>query len=185
MNTVIVAGLTRSGLSLTMQMLCAGGYPCKGEPPAFECYSIGEIPWDQCSGYAVKSVDTQLEIPPDGDYRVILLRRNMEEQAKSMNKFMGAFGVLPMSILQLTCSFQRDYEIIYEWASNYPTMVLDFEKLVTEPLVAAASIQEFIGVPLNRDSMAECVIERGPECHPTLLEFKLLEDTEIDKELTC
>lgn len=40
---IIVTGIARSGLSLTMQMLHAGGIPCAGEPPAFEPYPLGQI----------------------------------------------------------------------------------------------------------------------------------------------
>ena len=58
---IIVAGLTRSGLSVTMQMLWAGGYPCLGRWPAFEQYAVGRVPWHLLPDrVAVKLVDAQL-----------------------------------------------------------------------------------------------------------------------------
>lgn len=70
---LIVAGITRSGLSLTMQMLHAGGYPCEGEPPDFEPHPVGEMPWERCERRAVKLVDAHHQFPPAGSYDVIRL----------------------------------------------------------------------------------------------------------------
>lgn len=53
-ETVIVAGITRSGLTATMQMLAGGGFPCLGEYPGFEPYGVGQVPWQRCEGLAVQ-----------------------------------------------------------------------------------------------------------------------------------
>ena len=86
--TIIVGGVTRSGMTVTMQMLHMGGFPCFGNPPAFETYMIEKIPWGECEGRAVKLIDMHRHFPPNGDYRVILLKRSLREQAKSINKFL-------------------------------------------------------------------------------------------------
>lgn len=97
---LIVAGITRSGLTVTMQMLHAGGYPCMGEYPAFECFDIGKIPWRECEGFAVKAVDAQLQNPPDSACKVIRLRRNLVEQCKSINKWNNLFGPLDLQSME-------------------------------------------------------------------------------------
>ena len=85
---LIVPGIARSGLTVTMQMLNAGGYPCVGEYPAFEKYNIGDIPWEECVGKAVKVVDTHIQFPPEGRYKVIFLTRDIKQQVKSQCKFL-------------------------------------------------------------------------------------------------
>lgn len=93
MKTVLVCGCARSGLSLTMQLLYKGGYPCFGEYPAFEDYEIGQINYTENIGKAIKLVDTQLQFPPTGAYYVIVLHRDFKEQAKSTVKFLRALGM--------------------------------------------------------------------------------------------
>lgn len=171
-KTIYVAGIARSGLTATMQMLHAGGYPCAGERPAFEPYDVCRIPWKDCTGMAVKVVDAQIQTPPPGDYKIIRLNRNKTEQAKSTNKFVGAFcGLPPMSLGGLKNGLKKDYVIIDRWAKKYPTLVLNFEDIINHPLVAASAVDKFVGGGLDTSKMARCIINRGPECHPTLLEL--------------
>lgn len=176
---LIVAGITRSGLSLTMQMLHAGGYQCQGTPPDFEPFPVGTIPWDRCRDTAVKLVDAQLQLPPDGDYKIIRLRRDMTEQARSMNKWAAALFRMPaIPVSALIGSFRRDYEIIDDWCSRHTTMVMDFEKLVTEPGRAAAELTAFANQDLDVAMMVKVVIPRTAECYPELLELKLIENAD-------
>ncbi len=172
---LIVAGITRSGLSVTMQMLHAGGYPCEGEAPAFEEHAMGAIPWSECRDKAVKLVDANLHLPPhDVDCDVIRLRRTYREQVKSINKFISAFGMPEIPSGNLLRSLVRDYDLIDKWASQYRTLVLDFEELMLSPLAAATKIAEFCQRPLNTEAMAAVVRKRDAACYPTLLELELL-----------
>lgn len=173
-KTVIVAGITRSGLTLTMQMLEAGGFPCVGEYPGFEKYPMGEIPWAEVRGMAVKVVDTHEQLPPPGDYAVIRLRRDPTEQAKSINKFMSVMGVSPVPLSKLKASTRKNYKVIDQWVrrqSRYTS--LEFEQILTQPLIAAQRLQEFLGCDLDLEAMAERVVLRSPNCYPTMLEVEL------------
>jgi len=167
---IIVAGIARSGLTVTMQMLHAGEYP------AFEPYNIGEIPWNACKGLAVKLVDAQLHIPPRGKkQKIIILSRNLTQQARSLNKFFGAITGLPLtSETALIRSLKRDYAVIYRWARKQRTLALKFEDIINKPLEAAKAIAEFSGKNLNIEKMAGVVIDRTPECHPELLELRMI-----------
>lgn len=172
---LIVAGIARSGLSLTMQMLHAGGYPCAGEPPAFEPCPVGCIPWKRYGGHAVKFVDAQLDLPPDGTYDVIRLRRNLQEQARSFNKWTAVmFRGVPIPISKIVASFRRDYLVIDEWAKNHHLLMLGFENLITDPRGSAILLRDWTGKDLDVDRMAACVVKRSPACYPGLLELSLL-----------
>jgi hypothetical protein len=147
---IIVAGVIRSGLTLTMQMLHAGGYPCAGEYPAFEEYPIGRIPWKNLNVKAVKLVDAHRHLPEDGDYRVIRLHRDMKQQ-----------------------SFKKDYKVIDRWANRHDCLRLHFEDLILQPHDSALKIAGWVNLPLNVQKMADSVIERSPACHPEILELTM------------
>lgn len=173
--TLVIAGITRSGLTVTMQMLQAGGYPCAGEYPAFEPFDISRIPWSDCDGLAVKLVDAHLNLPPPGDYRVIRLVRDPKQQARSLNKFIGVVtGLPPVPVPVLVRSFKQDYKAIDRWASRHPTLRMRFEDIITDPAATSKRIAAFTGKQLDTQKMAEVVIARDPECYPTLLEAKML-----------
>ena len=113
-KTVIVAGITRSGLSLMMQMLHKGGFPCYGTYPAFEDYQVGQIDYHEARHKAIKLVDSHNQLPPPGDYYVIRMRRNLDQQIKSLMKFMRIMGVpvLGSDRRKLKRSVIRDYKKI-------------------------------------------------------------------------
>ena len=176
---MIVAGITRSGLTATMQMLNAGGLVCAGEYPAFEPYSIGEIPWEQCKGKVVKLVDAQLQFPPGNGHKVILLKRDRKQQAKSINKFLGAIANLPpMPNKPLVKSLDHDYKIIKKWAKKQNVLHLSFEEIITHPEKVVEDISDFLDFawPLFdiKKAAEAIVVGRGTDCYPGLLEFKTI-----------
>lgn len=172
---IIVAGIARSGLTATMQMLNAGKYPCAGEYPAFEPYPIGCIPWNLCEDKAIKLVDAQLHFPPlSKEYKIIYLLRDMEQQAKSMNKFLSIFGMPKTPIRKIIKSFKVDYKNIDNWAKNHDTIMIKFENMILHPLETAKTISEFTGNNLDVYKMSAAIIKRGPECGPELLELSML-----------
>ena len=175
MKTIIVAGCTRSGLTLMMQLLHTGGYPCFGTWPAFENYELGCIPFSKVNGKAIKLVDSHLQFPPQGDYYIIRLRRDLKQQAKSIIKFMRLIG-LPASnkhIPQIIDSTKRDYLKIDKWAKTQSGMIIvDFEDMINKPKEVLKRISEFIGYGL-KEAAISCVIERNTDCYPGMFETKL------------
>lgn len=179
MKTIIIAGITRSGLTATMQMLDAGGYPCAGKYPSYEGFDIGEIPFKDLQGKAIKVVDTNMQFPPTGDYHVIRLRRNYKQQAKSMHKLLSTQIMhLPKSaIAKMEKSLPKDYVAIDAWAKRQKGLLeLDFEEIITNPLAAAKKIATFIEYPLFIDRMAAVIKERSTDCYPTMLETTIIND---------
>jgi hypothetical protein len=174
--TVIVAGCARSGLTLTMHMLAAGGFPVVGEFPGFEPYDIGKTPWNECHGKAVKLVDSQLHLPPPGDYMVIECQRDNVEQAKSTAKFLRALGFqLPIDQEALRRSIDSDKLTIAKWTASQPrVMYQQFEEAVTKPLTAARNLRDFLKANLDIEAMARAVVPRGPKCCKELIEARWL-----------
>ena len=178
-KTLIVTGIARSGMSLTMQMLDAGGFPVAGEWPAYEPYSLGKIPWDECRGKAVKVVDTHLQWPPRADseaYDVILLYRNANEQAKSVIK-MASLALRSdtnkrSDRRRIARSIQKDRARIHTWARRYRTLELFFEDLTEHPASTANKIMRFLKVSMAAERMTSTVVRRKPECLPHLLEIE-------------
>lgn len=172
-QTLLVTGIARSGLTLTMQMLYAGGFPCEGPNPSFEPHLMGEIPWPDVKGRAVKVVDLEYQVPPHGDYRVIRLRRDVVQQAKSINKWNNVFGQPSLPVPNLIATLRRDYRTIDAWLERYPRLLLDFETLCEQPREAAQAIADFVGRPLDIERMVGCLIPRSPKCHRRMLELEL------------
>jgi len=178
--TIIVAGCTRSGMTMTMQMLQAGGVPVVGKFPAFEEYELGSIPWGDVQGKAVKLVDSHLHFPPDslGPYRVLLTTRNIVQQAMSTAKFLKDQGFhLGIDQMRLRKSIERDNAAIREWAERQESVLhVQFEATLANTEAAAAKIRDFIGpeYSLDADRAAGAVIKRSPKCYPGLMETRWL-----------
>lgn len=177
MKTIIIAGITRSGLTLTTQMLNAGGYPCVGEYPSFEKYDIGEIPFEDCKGLAIKVVDTHNQFPPPGDYHVIRLSRCYVEQSKSIVKFSQFFG-LPITSSerkQILKGLPKDYVKIDKWAKRQDGfMSLNFEDIISNPETTALQLQKFVGIDLDIQKMIEVVFKRTIYCYDGMLELQMI-----------
>lgn len=177
MSTILVIGLPRSGLTLTMQMLYAGGFPCVGEWPAFEPHPQDILwkgfQWKDCVGKAVKMVNAK-ELPPPGTYDVIRLRRDLVEQAMSIWKFGKVFGIVEAPIDKLFPALAQAYQAIDFWACHQQTMMtLDFETLINVPHEGAQMLSDFVG-GLDVNKAASVVIDRSPKCGPELHELGMV-----------
>jgi hypothetical protein len=178
MKTIIVAGCTRSGLTATMQMLHAGGYNCLGEYPAFEGFEIGSVPFKECVGFAIKLVDTHLQFPIPGEYHVIRLKRDLDEQAKSIVKFLKLVCGMPVNnkaIPKLKKSLEADYKKIDAWASHQKSCItINFEDMITSPAMIAHVIHDFVDEKLDMYKMASVIIDRPTKCLDTMLEMTMI-----------
>jgi hypothetical protein len=166
MKTIIIAGITRSGMTATMQMLNAGGYDCAGEYPGFEPFPVNGIPWDKCQGKAVKAVDTHLQFPPKGKYKIILLKRNLEQQAKSIMFFLNSMGMNTGGSKYrkaLIKTVKDDYKKIENWAKKHETLAVYFEQIIDQSHLTALKISKFVGGDLDPKKMSSVVIKRSSD----------------------
>lgn len=182
-KTIIVAGCTRSGMTLMMQILHAGGYPCYGPWPAFEV-PLGTIDYKKAKGKAIKIVDTNKQLVPKGEYHVIMMHRDTLQQTKSMFKFLifldiiktGEFKKMGAAqILDIKKSIIDDIGKIEKWASQQKKVVhVNFEDLITSPQGTVENIQKVLGITLN-EKATSCIMPRGTDCYDGILEAAFFE----------
>jgi len=173
----IVSGLPRSGTSLAMQMLAAGGLqlltdglrkPDEDNRLGFyELEAVKKTKSDAswlagASGKVVKVVYRLLyDLPPEWHYRVVFLQRQMEEVLASQKLMLqrhgretGADDEAMMRV------FHKELAKVQEWLRgqpNFSVLNVDYNQLVIAPRVAAAEINEFLGGGLNIEAMAAAV----------------------------
>lgn len=186
----VVAGLTRSGTSLMMQILDAAGVPL-ADGTGYPAY---EVEWNlhptaadlaACEDRAVKLLDLHLVgdagLPP-GAYQFIWMRRDPTEQARSMLKFMRAMGVqVPRNPpARLVRSIVTDSERALQWIPRRgQTLHVAFEALIDNPEQTIPRVLAWVGVaPPDRlpdlGRVLRVVRPRPSTCLPTLLELELV-----------
>lgn len=174
---LIVTGLPRSGTSLVMQMLQAGGYPihCDDLRPADEHNPRGYLEWqairqlpakpkliDEAAGKAVKVVTPLLpHLPAGRNYRFIHLRRKMEEVARSQTRMRAVSAPAPPAKGVQTEALEKLDNLSLALLPKDPERVLslDFAEMIAQPSAAAEQLAAFLGqdwVP-SAAAMAACI----------------------------
>ena len=174
----IVSGLPRSGTSLMMQMLAAGGMQVltDGQRTAdqhnprgyFELEAVKHTRTDhswlaQAEGKAVKVVHLPLpNLPVDREYRVIFMQRDLIEIIASQRAMLEQQGRpaanLPDS--KLAEIFGNQLSQVRQWLSqnpNFRVLHLQHRDVIEMPLNAAQQIATFLGGGLDPERMAEAV----------------------------
>lgn len=175
---VIVTGLPRSGTSLAMQMLAAGGVPPmtdhEREPDAdnprgyFEFERVKQLKtdksWlDDATGRAVKVIHMLLtELPDDRDYRVLFMRRDIGEVVVSQRTMLARSGRAGAGLApdRLAEIYRQQLAALERWLSTHPRFaVLDvrYADLIADPLSWAGRIAAHIGGDVDARAMAGAV----------------------------
>jgi hypothetical protein len=171
----IVSGLPRSGTSLMMSMLAAGGLevmtdhlriPDDDNPVGyFELEEVkrliqGEHSWlARANGKVVKVISTLLPYLPDGyHYRIIFMRRAMEEVLASQRKMLVNRGESPDKVSddQMAEMFQKDLQQSERWINSQAhtsRIDINYRQLIADPRPLAAEINRFLGGGLDEDKM--------------------------------
>lgn len=169
---VVVSGLPRSGTSLVMQMLAAGGIPPltdavrvadRHNPRGYlEFEAVKRIARDrswigQAAGRAVKVIASLVpELPPGHDYRVILVHRDLQEVLASQRAMLGAPTATAAADDRLLRAFARHLDRARQWceAARVPLIDVEHRVCVTDPAGVAARLAEFLGDRLDNAAMA-------------------------------
>jgi predicted AlkP superfamily phosphohydrolase/phosphomutase/tetratricopeptide (TPR) repeat protein len=174
---VIVTGLPRSGTSMMMQMLSAGGVwlltDGKRPPDAmnprgyFEFEPAKGLQRDnswlaEAKGRAVKLVAQLLpHVGRGSNYRIIFMEREMEEVLESQKRMLATKSKNgeKTSSGQLGRTFAAQISAIKKMLGlrGIPTIFIQYEKAVAEPREVAAKINGFLGGKLNESAMAAAV----------------------------
>jgi hypothetical protein len=174
---IVVSGLPRSGTSLLMAMLKAGGValvtdalrtPDEDNPNGyFELEAVKRLRSDQswitgALGKAVKIVvPVVLSLPPSIPVRVLFLERNITEVIASQAAMLARKGVKPvLPAEKLQVVFQAQVDLAKRSLESRPScrlLVLNHRRMLEDPLAAATSVGDFLQLPLDVKAMAATV----------------------------
>lgn len=173
----IVSGLPRSGTSMMMRMLEAGGIPALTDElrtpdddnpngyyefedvKSIEDYST----WiDRAPGHSVKMVYSLLKhLPADREYRVLFMRRNVDEILQSQKKMLERKGIttdIPDATMKAL--FERELRQFYSWIptqSHLKLVNISYNDLLSNPEGTIDQINRHFDETLDTEAMVQLV----------------------------
>jgi len=178
----VVSGLPRSGTSMMMRMLEAGGITpfVDGARRADIDNPEGYYEYERVKnlenepdkswvrgarGHALKVISFLLRhLPDDNTYRVIYMRRHLDEVLRSQDKMLDRLGN-PASgaLLEATKeAYRNDIVTARLFARKQPNMEMievHYGETVADPLAAARTVNAFLGGHLDEAAMVAAVKE--------------------------
>jgi hypothetical protein len=178
-EVIVVSGLPRSGTSMMMQMLEAGGVAVLTDRVRvadednlkgyYEFERVKGLPQDtawlkEAGGKAVKIVSELLRrLPADHAYRVIFMRRDLREVLASQGQMLvrrggaSSGGVSDDRMAEVFRKHLREVEAWLEGQPNVAAFYADYNGILKEPARWAEEIGRFLGGRLDVERMAEVV----------------------------
>ena len=176
---VVVSGLPRSGTSMMMQMLEAGGLPVLTDglrtadednlKGYFEFEKVKALKSDrswlpEARGKAVKIISELLKYLPDAfEYRIIFVRRALEEVLASQDRMLVRRGVQTgggAENAEIARVFRRHLQGTEAWLSGRPgfrTLYAEHRRILADPAREAARVNAFLGNRLDEGAMAASI----------------------------
>jgi hypothetical protein len=174
----IVSGLPRSGTSLMMQMLDAGGLPVlsDGERKADTDNPKGYLEWErikqlpknpslmaEAEGKVVKVISQLiLSLPAGHEYRIVFMQRPLPEVLKSQDEMLRRRGNTDSNAgtSAIEEAFQRHLIEVKKWLAGKPNVQVSrvhYHRVLREPKAVAEEIAAFLQVPLDIEAMVRQV----------------------------
>jgi len=174
----IVSGLPRSGTSLMMQMLEAGGLPVLSDgerradtdnPKGYrEWERIKQLPKEpsliaEAEGKVVKVISQLiLSLPSDHEYRVVFVQRPLPEVLKSQEEMLRRRGKADSNsdTSAIEEAFQRHLIEVNQWLmgkKNIQVLRVHYHRVLREPKAVAEEMAAFLQVPLDIEAMVRQV----------------------------
>lgn len=176
---IIVSGLPRSGTSMMMNMLKAGGIETLTDgireadidnPEGYyEFERVKQLPkgddgWlADTRGKAVKVIAPLLEyLPNEYTYRVILMRRQMNEILASQKRMLAHRGEDSDRVddRELSMLFERHLAQVQKWLegrSRTEVLHVDYNEMLIDPLPHVRRVAGFLGRELDQEAMAQVI----------------------------
>jgi hypothetical protein len=176
---VVVSGLPRSGTSMAMKMLEAGGLPVVADglraadednPRGYfedeRVKGLGEAVdkrWLRAArGKAIKVISYLLkDLPRDNRYQVIFVRRDLQEVLASQAKMLQRRGerneVPDAQMVEIFESHLWRVGYLFAHARHLERLELSYSEVVADPRGAAEAIDAFLGGGLDVDAMVAAV----------------------------
>ncbi len=175
---IVVSGLPRSGTSLAMQMIHAGGVSAVTDGQRvkdddnprgyFEFERVKQLKtdkgWiDEAGGKVVQVIHMLLaELPDDRPYRVIFMERDVREVVKSQSTMLARSGrtgaQLPPE--RLMAIYEQQLKVLEQWLASHPNfqvLRIPYAALVANPAAFVPQINAFLGGMLNEQLMCAAV----------------------------
>lgn len=177
-SITIVSGLPRSGTSMMMQVLEAGGIPIlkddirvpdEDNPRGYyEFERVKKISDDkswleEAKGQAVKMVSALLPQLPDGySYKLIFMHRRMEEILASQKIMLNRRNQPPDKVSdgKMALFFANHLKQIEKWISEHPNIEVvhvDYNEMMADPAKQVERINQLFGNKLNAERMMSVV----------------------------
>jgi hypothetical protein len=179
---IVVSGLPRSGTSMAMKMLEAGGMPLvvdgirtadEDNPKGYyelervkELDKGGDQGWVKgARGKAVKIISFLLkDLPGDSRYKIIFMHRDLSEVLASQAKMLERRGEKSQTddgrMRDLYTRHLAKTKELLASDDRFEVLDLQYKHVIEMPGDAAHKIREFVGLPLDLEKMAQ-VADRG------------------------
>jgi len=170
----IVSGLPRSGTSLMMQMLAAGGAAVlsDGQRKADTDNPRGYLEWErikqlpkeptviaEAEGKVVKVVSQLLLSLPEGhEYRVVFMQRPLPEVLKSQDEMLRRRGVSEPAAAnsRMEEAFRGHLVEVNHWLNGKSVanvLRVEYHRVLRESKLIAEAVAVFLGIPLDVEAM--------------------------------
>jgi len=170
----IVSGLPRSGTSMMMAMLEATGCEILADgirtadednPKGYyEFERIKQVKTDKAwlpdaKGKVVKGISQLLlDLPPDYRYKVVFMRRDLNEVLASQKKMLIRRGTLKEGVTdgEMRALFLKHLDHVTDWLrqqKNFDVLYVNYNRLLTDPDPDIARLNEFFGSDLDTHAM--------------------------------
>ncbi len=176
---IIVSGLPRSGTSMMMKMLEAGGMPVLADflrtadndnPEGYyelervKALDKGDKAWvEEAQGKAVKVISALLEhLPSEYHYNVIFMHRQIEEILASQRKMLQRRGEAADTVAdkEMALLFAKHVENVSTWLHeqpNFSVIDIDYNQMLVDPRPPIHAINHFLNIGLDEAQMAAVV----------------------------
>ena len=176
---VVVSGLPRSGTSMMMKMLEAGGLPIMTDnvrtadvdnPKGYYEYErVKDLEKETDKSYlrdgrgkVLKVISFLLkDLPDDNAYRIIFMRRDLQEVLASQNKMLAHRGEADASddraMADAYLNHLASVRILARKRPNFEMIEVRYDTTVNQPAEAARQVNIFLGGRLDERKMTEVV----------------------------
>ncbi len=177
---VVVSGLPRSGTSMLMKMLDAGGMEIMTDSERvadidnpkgyFEYERVKDLEKESDKSYVREGRGKVLKVisflikdlPDDNDYRVIFMRRSLNEVLASQNKMIQRLGTEDSTAAEeaMKEAYRNDIvrtRILCKNRPNFELIEINYKETIGDPAATARSVNAFVGGHLDEAAMREAV----------------------------
>jgi hypothetical protein len=177
---VIVSGLPRSGTSMLMKMLEAGGMEIMTDSERvadidnpkgyFEYERVKDLEKETDKSYVREGRGKVLKVisflikdlPDDNDYRVIFMRRNLDEVLASQNKMIQRLGTEDSTAAKdaMREAYRNDIvrtRLLCKKRPNFELIEVNYKSTIEDPEATARSVNAFVGGYLDEAAMRAAV----------------------------